>query len=67
MVQYYFGVNCNGYLFMLQNIFSHIKKFFILKLEQKLLKLEEITEVSARLNGQWRFTNVVVNFHWSIE
>ena len=28
-MQYHFGVNCIGYLFMLQNIFSHIKKILI--------------------------------------
>ena len=27
IVQYYFGANCIGYLFMLQNIFSYIKIF----------------------------------------
>ena len=43
-MQYYFGVNCIAYLFMLQNIFSDVSH---VKIEQELLIDEEITEVPA--------------------
>ena len=35
---YYFWINCIGYLFMIQNIFSH-RHYLMLKCEQKLLVL----------------------------
>ena len=42
IVQYHFGVNCIVYLFMLQNIFYHIKKILI-NTHTKILT--EITDI----------------------
>ena len=36
IVKYYFGVNCIGYLDMLQNIFSYMKKKFLIDSHVKI-------------------------------